>query len=172
MIKVVVAPTYDLLDEVKEFLRVIDADSDALIQREINSAMNFAENHTNRTFATTTFELYLPLLKNGLVIPKNPVQSITKIEYMDESKIYQILNADTYYLYEVDGLAKIDFSEIPNHIENKNAIRITFIAGSLDIPELIKSWLSIRVQEQFDGVESSSHKYVHNILNQYKISEF
>lgn len=173
MIKKIASSNINLLETVKDYLRVVDNDSDTTIQMLIDSSLSYAENYTNRQFGLATFELYTEILVDGMALPKNPIKSITKIEYMDESNTYQLLDSSLYYLYEDDGIGKVEIiGDIPNYANHKYAIKITFVAGYDEIPNLLVSWLSYQVSEQFDGTETPVSKYAKNILNQFVVSKF
>ena len=95
-----VAPTPTDIDEIlsledaKRFIRVVDEDDDADIQSFIDSAITEAQDITNRQFASTTYELYLPNLpRENFKFPKNPVQEIVSIEYMDINGEYQTIDS-------------------------------------------------------------------------------
>jgi len=170
MLKEVVAPNIDLLDEVKAYLRVTDTNSDNTINLHIASSIEYAQKYTNRQFGVATFELSIESLENGFKLPKNPVQSIEKIEYMDEDGVYKTLDSSLYYLYEEYGIGTIFLKEpISLNISHKYAIRITFIAGYDDIPPAIRSWISYKVMTLFDDRETIVSKFAHNILDQYRI---
>ncbi len=173
MLKKIADENVDLLVKVKDYLRVSDNDSDSTIQMLINSSISYAENYTNRQFKPATFELYTEHLTDEMIIPRSPVKSIEKIEYMDDAKTYQVLDSSLYYLYEEYGEGKIKLvGNLPTYENHKQAIKITFKAGYDVFPELFISWLCYQVTEQYDGVETPVNKYAKNILNQFVVSRF
>lgn len=173
MLKKIADENVDLLVKVKDYLRVSDNDSDSTIQMLINSSISYAENYTNRQFKPATFELYAEHLTDEMIIPKSPVKSIDKIEYMDDTKTFQVLDSSLYYLYEEHGEGKIKLvGNLPTYVNHKQAIKITFKAGYEDLPELFVSWLCYQVSEQYDGTETPVNKYAKNILNQFVVSRF
>lgn len=175
------------LTEAKDFLRVLDNDSDALISSLIVAVREHVENVTNRQLESATFELYAETFISKL--PKNPINSILKIEYMDEFGFYNTLDPLLYYLYEEYGIKKIMFldmdvnfnftdSKFPTIQKHKEAVKITFTSGYTTVPEAIKQYMKVKIstlyenREQFViGVPISEfgHSFVENLLSPYKV---
>lgn len=143
------------LDETKEFLNMLGiTDDDALITTFMESARGYAEKYTNRQLVTATYELYSSEFIQDLTMPKNPIQSISSIEYMDETGSYVPLSTDDYYLYGSDDIFKIYFDTLPSHKKHKEAVKITFIAGygdATDVPTTIKTFLKILVSNMYEN---------------------
>ena len=167
-----VAPTYDLLNDTKEYLRILDTNSDSLITSFIKASYNFAQTYTNRSLKTATYELTLANIKDGFILPKSPIQSISKIEIRDDLGAYYLYNSSKYYLYEEHGRGAIKFVELPTLVNHKLALKITFIAGYADIPVDIQNWIKYRVSTLYDGREEQVSKFVDSILDQYRIRSF
>lgn len=172
MLTQTVAPTIDLLEDVKEYLKVEDNNSDSTIQMLIDSKYSYAENYTNSQLKTATFELKTSSLEDGFSLPKNPIQSISSIHYMDENETYQLLDSDNYYLYIEDGIGKISLSESLTTATHKHAIKITFVSGYTEIPEIVKAWLCYQVLVDFDGVETAVAKFADEALDQYRVNGY
>jgi len=175
-----VAPTAEpiTLIEVKEHMSMLENDHDNKISTLIKVATKSVEDKTNRQLMSATFELYADNFVTKL--KKNPIQSIKKIEYMDENEVYQILNSSLYYLYEENGIGMIKYTDIPTLPTHKKAVKITFICGYTTVPEPIKQYLNIAVESMFEttgdksfGVQVYSLKeYTECLLNPYKVKEF
>lgn len=170
------------LTEAKDFLRVLDNDSDALISALIVAVREHAENVTNRQLESATYELYAEDFISKL--PKNPITSISKIEYMNENGFYQILDSNLYYLYEDNGIGKIMYLDLlnvpfPTTIkEHKEAVKITFTSGYTTVPEAIKQYMKVKISTLFENreqfvigasISSFGDKFIENLLNPYKI---
>lgn len=177
-----VAPVNELLtlDSAKSFMRILDTDSDIDIQAMINSSLEYAQNYTNRQFITATYELYTDVFKQDMQLPKNPIQSVTSVEYMDENGVYQPMT--DFYVYGENGVSKIHFEDMPTHKEHKNAIRITFVAGygdnSTDVPETIKSYLRVMVSTLYENreqyvvgvsIDTMANPILDKMLNMYRV---
>lgn len=178
-----VAPTKDDLDvilsleEAKKFIRVIDTEDDEDIQSFINSAIAEAQDITNRQFATATYELYLSEFKREIKLPKNPIQEIISIEYLDSSNNYVLLDSSSYFLYEDLEIGTIVFKTIPGIRVEKKAVKITFKSGyTTAFPADLKQWLKVRVSTLYEyreeltaGVSISKNNHVDSILQRYRI---
>lgn len=151
-----VAPTAEpiSLDEAKLFMHIIEDDEDTLIEDMIKTATEYCENFTNRQLEVATFELINERVWCGFKLPKNPVKSIEKIEYMDLDGNYQTMSADDYYLYSNYGIGYIHLNKIPNYKQDKRAFKITFISGYDVVPFSIKSYMKNAVSTMYENRES------------------
>ena len=151
----IVAPAQEpiTLAEAKLFMKVLETDEDVLIETMIASAREYVENYTNRQLETATFELITDKIDSGFKLPKNPIQSITKIEYMDNDSNYQLMPTTDYYLYYDNGIGKIQIVTPISHKGDKRAIKITFIAGYDDVPFSIKTYIKMLVSTLFENRE-------------------
>jgi len=164
------------LVEVKAFLRILDDTDDLLLGTLITTIRSHVENITNRQLGSATFELYASDFVTKL--PKNPIDSISKIEYMDANGNYILLDNTTYYLYENNGLGRIDYDTIPTVQDHKKAVKITFISGYTTIPEAIKSYMKVKIATLYENREEYviganiaefGNKFVENLLSSYKV---
>lgn len=165
------------LEDAKRFIRVVDTDDDADIQSFIDSAITEAQDITNRQFATATYELYLSEFKREIKLPKNPIQEIISIEYLDSSNSYITLDPTSYFLCEDLEIGVVVFRVIPGIKSERNAIRITFKCGyKTNFPADLKQWLKVRVSTLFEyreeltaGISISKNNHVDSILQRYRI---
>lgn len=175
-----VAPTKEpiTLDEAKLFMHIIEDDEDDLITSMIVASREYAENYTNRQLETATFELITDGLVQDFKLPKNPVQSISKIEYMDLEGNYQTLDTSNYYLFVDYGVSKIHFEEFPSHKEDKRAIKITFISGYATVPSSIKTYMKMLVSTVYENrehyvigasIETNANPMLDKMLDFYRI---
>ena len=181
-----VAPTQIDIDvilslvEAKRFIRVIDTEDDEDINSFISSAITEAQDITNRQFASATYELYLSNFpRENFKFPKNPVQEIVSIEYMDINGVYQTIDSTSYYLFNEYEVGKIVFNPTPNvQMKNhKQAVRITFKSGyTSNFPADLRQWLKVRVSTLYEfreeltaGVSIAKNNHVDSILQRYRI---
>jgi len=166
------------LSDAKAFSYIDISDDDALINVMIATSREYAENLTNRQFEVATFELFNERIIQDWQLPKNPIKSISKIEYMDSDGDYQTLSSDDYYLYGDNDIFRIHFDTIPSYKDHKESIKITFVSGYDVVPKSIVSWLKLKVnslyenREQFViGVSATElpPSHIDNILNMYKV---
>ena len=120
------------LEDIKEFVRELSDNNNLTLENNILTATQEVESYTQRQLGTATFELYLESLEESIFLPKNPIQEVLEIEYLDLDNVYQTLDADTYYLYESMGLGVINLNSIPTYKKHKKAIRITSDQQSLE----------------------------------------
>ena len=182
-----VAPTKEDIESIfstanaKGFMRIMGDEDNDIIYSMITSAFTEANERTNRNLVTATFELYLPSFRNEIPLPKNPVQEIVSVEYMDMDNNYVVLESANYYIYENLGVDTLVFSShqsVPNH---KKAVRITFKSGykSTNFPEDLKSWIRVKVSTLYEyreefivGASIAKTTHVDSVLSRYKIRTF
>ncbi len=165
------------LEDAKKFIKVIGTDDDADIQDFINSAITEAQEITNRQFASATYELYLSEFKREIKLPKNPIQEIISIEYLDSSNNYVVLDSTSYFLYEDLEIGTIVLKTIPGIRVEKKAVKITFKSGYItNFPADLRQWLKVRVSTLFEyreeltaGVSIAKNNHVDSILQRYRI---
>ena len=171
-----VAPTQEpiTIDEAKAFMRILDNEDDLLIGTLISAVREHVENVTNRQLEMATFELYASDFVEKL--PKNPISSISKIEYMDENGSY--IELGNYYLYEHNGAGCISYGTIPTLQDHKKAVKITFVSGYESVPEAIKSYMKVKIATLYENREEFvigasiaefGNKFVENLLSSYKV---
>ncbi len=164
------------LVDAKGFLRVLESDDDVVIQNIIDAVEEHTQNVLNRQLEIATYELYTDdfIFK----LPKNPIVSVDKIEYMDESGAYVVLDSTTYYLYEKNGIGFISYSEIPLIKEYKKAVKITFVAGYETVPKPIKSYMRVKIANYYEnreeyviGVSSTevANGFIDNLIKPYRV---
>ncbi|MFY4862410.1 head-tail connector protein [Aliarcobacter butzleri] len=187
MLELKVAPTQTEIDAIlslasaKEFLKVVDTDEDNTIKDNILSAIAEVQGYTNRQFAKATYELYLPNFpRENFKFPKNPVNEIISIEYMDLNGDYQTLDESTYYLYEQYQVGKVEFEKYPNIQikQHKKAVKITFTCGysEAEFPKDLRQYLKVKVSTLFEfkeeivsGTIISKTNHIDSIIEKYKI---
>jgi len=164
------------LAEAKGFLQVLDNDSDTLISSLIVAVREHVENVTNRQLESATFELYAEDFISKL--PKNPITSISKIEYLDENGVYLELDNTSYYLYENNGIGYINYSVIPTLQDHKESLKVTFTSGYTTVPEAIKAYMKVKISTLFENreqfvigasISSFGGEFIENLLSPYKI---
>lgn len=173
-----VAPLAEPLSlvEVKAFLRILDDTDDLLLGTLITAIRSHVENITNRQLGSATFELYDRLLINTL--PKNPITSIEKIEYMDSDYNYVEMDTSNYYLFEKNGVGHIKYDEFPSLEDHEKAVKVTFVSGYDTTPEVIKQYMKVKIATLYENREefviganiaSFGGDFIENLLSSYKI---
>ena len=101
------ATTPVTLAEAKEYLRVDSSAEDALITNLINVAVLFCEKYTKRDLVNKTYKTYRDNFSNKITIKKSKLQSITSIQYYDNSDSLVTVFPSVYYFTD-----EPDFSSI------------------------------------------------------------
>lgn len=150
-----VAPTQEpiTLEAAKAFLRILDESDDTFdtsIATLISATRESVEDITNRQVCEATYELYADRFITKL--PKNPINSIVKIENMLEDGTYAEMPNTSYYLYEENGVGCIKYTEYPVLQDHKKALKITFICGYENgkIPKKILQYMEINIKTNFN----------------------
>lgn len=142
------------LEDAKTFMHILENDEDTLIESFISGAREYAENYTNRQLMTATFELTNEIIYCGFALPKNPVQSVSKIEYMDLNGTYQNMSENDYYVYVENGISKLYINQLPTYKEDKRAFKITFVSGYNEVPSGIIAYIRMAVSTMYENRES------------------
>lgn len=176
-----VAPTDEplLLADAKTFMHILETDEDTLIESMIVSAREYAENYTNLQFEEATYELINSVFVQDMKLPKNPIKSISKIEYMDTDGSYQILSTDSYYIYGENGISRIHFTDLPSIKDDKRAVKITFISGYTTVPSSIVSYIKVLVSTIYENreqyiigvsIETMANPMMIKMLDMYRVT--
>ena len=143
------------LNEVKAQLRIDGSADDTLLTSYIAAARAYDESTTGLALNTQTWEMTLhdwPYGSNPIVLPKQPVQSITTITYADQANQTQTLASS---VYEIDVTRTPAFitltenSDWPDIYDKQAAITIRFVAGygatAASVPEPIRQAMLLLV---------------------------
>ena len=135
-LKVATAATlYPLtLEEVKAYLRVVDAAEDAVVESCYRTAIEDAQRIQDRTFLTTTYTMKLDVFPgcDTILLPTSPLQSVTSIAYVDYAGTSQTL-ATTVYAVDTNReppRITLKYAQSwPGTYGQANDVTITFVAG-------------------------------------------
>lgn len=138
-----VAPTREpvTLEEAREHLNIRHSEDDAQIRRMIKSARLQVESFTDRQLVTATYEYRLRSFPSEIIVPRPPLQSVSKIEYVDESEVTQTLSSSVYSVdtYATRGRIREAINQSwPTTADVYNAVVVTFVAGygdPSDVPD-------------------------------------
>lgn len=162
---------------------------DSLITSYIKAADKTTEEKCNLVVSSSTWEGYIdewPLDIFGdsmITINKNPVSSITSVEYYDEDNTEQSLVEGTDYFVDVVGKpARIQMVNTPSLKERVNAIKITFVAGASNADSVddrikqiarlvVKGYKQCRVDYVIGRIVSELPRTVKSLMNSLKIDE-
>jgi len=165
------------LVEAKEYFRIFDDDEDNTIKLSIDTAIEIAEQVTNRTLSLSTFSLTKNDF-NSIVLKKNPFVSITKIEYTNDlGDVVPYLDFE----YETDDyfdICTLRFNSTPLDYISGAEVKIEYEAGYSPTPAPIKSFVLAHAATMFENremlvvgtiVSSTPKQFYFSLLNSYRI---
>lgn len=176
-----------LLSEAKLHLRVDHNEDDALINTLISATRQSAEMLTGCQFITARWQYGMdrfPARGQSIHLPKNPVQSVISIEYLDLSGTLQRLALQDYTVdrnSQPTRVAPTFGKSWPITLPQLGAVRVTFDAGyglAAEVPEGIKAWIKLRVgslyacREELSSntrTDTTTLNFFNGLLDPYRI---
>lgn len=180
-LKVITAPTVEpvTLADAKLHLRVDVSEEDTLITSLISAAREECEHLLERAIAEQTLEVSLDEFPDdGIKLPRPPIKSITSVTYVDPDGVTQTMASGDYYLddaQEPSWLLPAYGGAWPSTREEANAVKVRYVAGYTDCPDVIRAWILLRVGTLFYSREADSDKpvqpspFVDRLLDRYRI---
>ena len=121
------------LDDMKAYMKVTSDADDDLITMMLNAATVWGENYTGREFRANTWTQLLDEFSDRICIRRDPVKSITSVEYLVADVLTTITNL-TYYLKKNVQNSEILLAEDedwPGDLDDREqGIKITFVTES------------------------------------------
>lgn len=164
-----VAPQLITLEEVKNQLKIEldETFEDDLLNQYRDAAIKTAEDYSHRNFNQARFQIELFGWENMYVLPKSPVSSIDKFEYLDAAGIWQTLPSEKYELKHEDEIRSIlyfeDYAELPSlksgfGVRIKMEITVGYAAAS-DLPEHEKTAIFLLFTHYYNHREDTVKKH-------------
>ena len=121
------------LDDMKTYMKVTaDADDDLIIMM-LNAATVWGENYTGREFRANTWALLLDEFSDRICLRRDPVVTITSVEYL-VLNVFTVIAASVYYLKKNVQTSEVLLSEDedwPDDLDDREqGITITFVTES------------------------------------------
>lgn len=186
--KLFTAPTQEpvTLDEIKGQLSITDEISDEVVIRRITEARQWAEEHTQRSFVTQVWDLYLDSWPTDDIInlPRGPVKSITSVKYIDANGAQQTIAGTDYKLslsYQVARLVPAYGKSWPSARVEIDSIVVRYTAGygdsGVDTPGPIREAIMLTVGHWIDhqpsiesGIRITRIPYaVEHLMQSYRV---
>lgn len=149
------------LAEAKAHCRVEDSAEDATLNGLIAAATDYVEQYTGKALITQTWQLTLDGFFDSILLPKNPIQSITAIRYFNVAGDIQTLS-DEYYTADITGdpaWVVINSDKTwPDTLDGVNVVQINFLAGYTAVPPSIKHAILMIIAQWFDNRSAASDK--------------
>ena len=120
--------------ETKDYLNVEHSDDDALIDGLIAAATEYAEYYTARDLIERTWDYSFNNFTRSFCLPKNPVQSVTSITYIDANTSPESQTiATTVYTLDAGvtpATIQLQYNQFwPTPRSQHNAVTVRFITG-------------------------------------------
>ena len=142
----------------------IDANTeDSLVADYVSASRAYLEVSSGLALITQTFDLTIsgwPADGEGILMPRNPVQSITSVKYYDASNVLQTLSSAYYEIDVTRTPTRIhlaDGYEWPDHYDRLSPIVIRFVAGygaaASSVPQPIRQALKLLVGAYYNNRE-------------------
>lgn len=151
------------LDEAKDHCYVTGSDWDTYLNTLITAAREYAETETWRAIIDATYEYKLDAFPDEIELPKPPVRTVDKIEYIDTDGNTQTL-ASSKYDADTDGeygrIQEAEGESWPDTDDVYNAVTVTFTAGydgsaaKYELPKQIKQAMLLLIKHLFDNRET------------------
>ena len=176
----------DILTEVKNNLRLLNADHDSLLADLTTSAVTEVENHIGRQLLRATYLAYLDSYPGDILeIHRGPVAAIVAVKYYaDGASVQTIVDQLTYQLDDTELTARVLFKSYFSPDSSRlNAVEIEFTCGwenKAAIPGDILRALVLLVSEGFLNPGNMSLNYgsglrttaALKLLRNYKVQRY
>lgn len=173
------------VEEVALHLRLDDAqlsDEGDLIDALITAARTEAETITGRALITQTWSMTLDGWPSRIELPRQRVQSVVSITYVDTSGATQTLAANQYRLSGWDQREIIPAYGVtwPTVRGDDDCITVQWVAGygdnADDVPRPLRQWMLMRIgtlyahrEEFITGSIISRMEFVDRLLDPYRV---
>lgn len=176
------------IDDVVAHLRLSSGEASAqqpLLQSLIEVATEEAEHQLGRALITQTWRLTLDALPPVIMLPRQSVQSVESIKYLDTSGVQQTLPANMYQLTGWDNRAIIAAHGVtwPSVRGDVDCVEVRWVAGYGDafddVPMPIRQWMLIRIgtlyehrEEIITGTIVSNTPFIDRLLDRYRVEGY
>jgi len=152
------APTTEpvSLAEAKEHLRITDTAEDTLITALITAARQWCEQWERRAYIEQSITAHYDSFGSYMLLPVNPVISITSITYIDVNGITQTLDSSLYSLdsYSCPAIIYPTYNaSLPSVRDDVNTITVIYTAGYSTQTERVKAAIKLLVAHLYENRE-------------------
>jgi len=170
------------IEKVKRFMRVTDNYQDIIILMLLNSAIQKAEDITNRQLGgIADFTLYLDRFPTLLKLPKPPFVELESIKYMTPHGLVRV-DENCYVFDDKGAVAEIEFflcfTPIIPFSCGRNCVQISYKSGYEALPAPIESYIFNHVSTHYEHRESTvvgasvtqlNMGFIENLLDSYRV---
>ena len=157
------------LAEAKANLRVTHAEEDEDIRAMIVVAREQAEHLTDRAVVRQTLvRQFGAFCYGGMELPRQPLVSVTSVQYVDPAGVMQTLAPSAYYIDDSQEIAQLlpAYGTVwPSTLNMRNAVRVTYLAGwtRAECPTSIKRWILLYVGSLYENRERDTDARVDSL---------
>ncbi len=165
-------PPYSL-DRIKNYLRVLDTHQDEQIELLAKAHLLKAEEITNLVLqGVTEFKWTIDGGFRDLILPKNPVTEIVKIEYIDTLGDVQEFDLNNMqYSFPLDATKSPFTIFFKGDLPYATEIIITFRAGFASLDSRVEMWLNAKIGEDYDGLtDKEKSRYIDRMLDSLRVN--
>lgn len=150
------------VQEVKEHSFIETDCDDSYLASMIVAATEYVQNLINQQIMSATYALRLSKFPRDIQISRVPLQSVTSIQYVDESGVTQTLAPSEYDvdIFDKPAVIRPAFDKHwPSTRGVRNAVTVTFVSGysSADaVPADLKHALMIVVNHFYENRDSAA----------------
>ena len=159
------------LDLFKQRVRYSDSDYDSIFQIYLDNAVQYCQEYQWAQYCTATYVDRFDRFHQRLELLRNPVQSVTSVQYVDTGGTTRTLTAGTDYVVDiyskpcriVPAYAKW-WPATRCHIED---VTVTYVAGygtAYDVPAEVKMAVLLKAAEQYESCDAMANEKTINML--------
>lgn len=150
------------ISDAKGQVRRGEADEDALLDGVLSAAVDLVGRQAGRVLAAETWVMSVPCVASvggwaDLLLPKNPVRSVTSITYFDSADVAQTALLSDFYVYSDTNRTLIRpkaGKSWPTTMAREDAISVTFVAGYVVLPAPLRAAILLLVGHLFENREA------------------
>lgn len=128
-----------LLSEMKGYMGVTSATSDAIIQALLDTCIAWGQSYTGREFTSNSYSLNIDCFEDRISLRRNPINTITTVKYL-LSDVLTTVASSVYTLKKGRVLSEIllkDAQTWPvDGDEVEQGIEIIFVCQAIDVQKL------------------------------------
>ena len=174
-------------DDLKAHLYIDDNDLDAWLTVAEKAARNYCERVTRRQLVNATWTLTLDGFSDPIKLPKPPLSSVTKINYIDTGGDTQTVSTAVYTVLtdrEPGEVVQAYNQTWPTPRGQPEAVSVVYVAGygtaATNVPETLRLGIQTLVGHWYENRESvvvgSASKPIEqmldNILSLYRVQDW
>lgn len=160
------------VEQIKALIPILGTDHDSRITTLISALRMEAEQMTNRSLATSTWQIKLDEFPDEIRLLWPPIASVQSIEYVDTAGATITLNPALYIVdshNEPGWILPAANTTWPSTYDTANAVTVNYTAGyGATSPDALKLWMAARIRADIDG-DTSANSRLDGLLDHLKV---